>query len=571
LMLTARHSAFLRRLPILALTLAIAASPVLTQTPAQSPTHSAPSATGLYTIAGTVVNAASGDPLRHATVAALSEEDSHTVAAVESDSEGHFSLERLPAAKYQLTASKRGYRTAFFDEHDDFNSAIVTGLGLETGNLTFRLIPGGVLHGVVTAESGEPVENARVMLFMKWHDGKPGGRIGQENTVTADDTGAYEFNNLAAGEYLLAVTAEPWYALHHSRRLSPNAARASESEGSTDPSTALDVAYPVTYYDSTTDEASATRIVLAGGSREEANITLQAAPALHITVDTPRKQDGSIARAELRQTVFGHIVGSESAGFLDAMQTGTTDFNGVAPGHYELSQGDPPRVLEFDAAASQQVDPALGASTVSVHGTLRTTSGTPWTDVANVSLESMDTSHRESSMHAGYIRGAFDFPSVPPGQWQLIADSGGRQLPVVSVAVGGRTNAGNLIAVQDRPLSIVAAVSQGMTRLEGFARRDNKGVAGVMVVLVPAAKTFADLSALNGLFRRDQSDSDGSFALRDVVPGQYILVAIEDGWPLDWAEPNVIARYLPGGLAVTVSDKPGKLVTLSDPVPVQTR
>ncbi|MGA2049401.1 MAG: carboxypeptidase-like regulatory domain-containing protein [Terracidiphilus sp.] len=574
-MVTASNSAFLRRLPILAPMLAFAALPTLAQTPANAPTHSAPSATGLYSIAGTVVNAASGDPLRHATIAALSEEDSHTVAAVESDSEGHFSVERLPAAKYQLTASKRGYRTAFFDEHDDFNSAIVTGPGLETGNLTFRLIPGGVLHGVVTAESGEPVENARVMLFMKWRDGKPGGRIGQENTVTTDDTGAYEFNNLAAGEYLLAVTAEPWYALHHSSRLSPNAARtaarSADSEGPADPSTALDVAYPVTYYDSTTDEASATRIVLAGGSREEANITLHAAPALHITVDTPRKQDGSIARAELRQTVFGHVVGAESAGFLDAMLTGTTEFNGVAPGHYELSQGDPPRILEFDAAASQQVDPALGSSTVSVHGTLRTTSGAPWTDVANVSLESMDTSHRESSMHAGYIRGTFDFPSVPPGQWQLIADSAGRQLPVVSVSVGGRTNAGNLITVQDRPLSIVAAVSQGMTRIEGFARRDNKGVAGVMVVLVPAAKTFADLSALNGLFRRDQSDSDGSFALRDVVPGQYILVAIEDGWPLDWAEPNVIARYLPGGLAVTVSDKPGKLVTLSDPVPVQTR
>jgi hypothetical protein len=549
--------------------------PALAQLPAKATAHSAPSTTGLYTIAGTVVNAASSEPLRHATVAALSEEDSHTVAAVESDSEGHFALEHLPAAKYQLTASKRGYRTAFFDEHDDYNSAIVTGPGLETGDLTFRLVPGGILHGVVTAESGEPVENARVMLFMKWHDGKPGGRIGQENTVTTDDTGAYEFNNLAAGEYLLAVTAEPWYALHHSSRLNPDAARtaarSADNEGAADPSTALDVAYPVTYYDSTTDEASATRIVLAGGSREEANITLHATPALHLTVDTPRKQDGSIARAELRQTVFGHMVAAVSAGFLDAMQTGTTEFNGVAPGHYELSQGDPPRILEFDAAASQQVDPSLGASTVSVQGTLRTTAGTPWTDVANVSLESMDTAHRESSMHAGYIRGAFNFPSVPPGQWQLIADSGGRQLPVVSVAVGSRAITGNLITVQDRPLSIVAVVSQGMTRLAGFARRNNKGVAGVMVVLVPAAKTFADLGALEGLFRRDQSDSDGSFALRDVVPGQYILVAIENGWTLDWAEPSVIVRYLPGGLAVTVSDKPGKLVTLSDPVPVQTR
>ena len=549
----------------------ISASPGFAQAPAQSSTHTAPSTTGLYAISGTVVNATTGEPLRHATVAALSEEDSHTVAAVESDSEGRFALERLPAAKYQLTASKRGYRTAFYDEHDEYNSAIVTGPGLATGNLTFRLVPGSVLHGVITAESGEPVENARVMLFLKSRDGKPGGHIGQADNATTDDTGAYEFNNLAAGEYLLAVTADPWYALHPSRRLSPNSAKAGQSDGTADPSSTLDVVYPVTYFDSTTDEGSATRIVLAGGSREEANITLHATPALHITVDTPRKQDGSIARAELRQTIFGVTVGSVSAGFLDAMQTGTTEFNGVAPGHYELSQGDPPRILEFDAAASQQIDPALGAATVSVHGTLKTAIGAAWTDDGNVSLESMDSSHRQSGIHAPCIRGAFTIPSVPPGQWQLAVDSEGRQLPVVSVTVGNRTSAGNLITVQDRALSIIASVSQGMTRLEGFARRDNKGVAGVMVVLVPAAKSYADLNALQTLFRRDQSDSDGSFSLRDVVPGQYILVAIEDGWTLDWAEPNVIARYLPGGLAVTVSDKPGKLVRLSDPVPVQTR
>jgi hypothetical protein len=87
-----------------------------------------------------------------------------------------------------------------------------------------------------------------------------------------------------------------------------------------------------------------------------------------------------------------------------------------------------------------------------------------------------------------------------------------------------------------------------------------------MVVLVPK-----ELAATDGLSRRDQSDSDGSFSLRDVVPGQDTVVAIEDGWELDWAEPQVIARYLPGGISVTVSDKSGKLVTLSTPVPVQSR
>jgi hypothetical protein len=71
--------------------------------------------------------------------------------------------------------------------------------------------------------------------------------------------------------------------------------------------------------------------------------------------------------------------------------------------------------------------------------------------------------------------------------------------------------------------------------------------------------------------RRDQSDSDGSFSLRDVPPGRYTVVAIEDGWKLNWTDREMIARYLPHGVPVTVSGQAGADVALSEPVPVQPR
>jgi len=513
-----------------------------------------------YRIAGTVVSASTGEPVWGATVAALAEEGGRTVAAVASGNDGRFALEGLPAAKYQLAASKRGFVSAFYDQHEEFSSAIVPGPGQDTGSLTFRLVPSAVLRGVVTADGGDPVAGATVMLFQKPQGHNPGEKIAQVDSATTDDTGSYEFGNLAAGEYLLAVKAEPWYALHRP---------AAVSHPAPDPAAALDVAYPVTYFDSTTDEASAMPIVLAGGSREEANVSLHAVPALHLVVETPRKQDGSIARPELKQTVFGSVVAAESAGFMDAIQRGTTEFSGVPPGHYELAQGDPPRIVALDAAASQQVDPNAGVPASAVTGILRSASGAALTGEAIVILEPLDGAQGQRTMQASCNRGAFSFPAVTAGTWELRAENSG-ELPIVSMTVGGRMHTGSQIAVRDRPLSLVATVSESAVRVEGFARKAVAGVetglAGAMVVLVP--QNMADF---RGLVRRDQSDSDGSFSLRDVASGSYTVVAIEDGWALDWSRSEVIGRYLPKGIAVTVTDRSGKVVRLSQPVPVQPR
>ena len=46
------------------------------------------------------------------------------------------------------------------------------------------------------------------------------------------------------------------------------------------------------------------------------------------------------------------------------------------------------------------------------------------------------------------------------------------------------------------------------------------------------------------LFRRDQSDSDGTFDLANVFPGRYRLLAIENGWELEWANPAVLQAFL---------------------------
>jgi hypothetical protein len=562
------------------LLLALASLSALAQT-ALSPSKPVLSpASGLYRIAGTVIDAVTDEPVRRATISALAMDDSHAVAATETDHEGHFSLEGLPAGKFQLTASRRGFRTAFYDEHEEFSTAIVTGKGQETGSLTFRLVPGSVLRGAVTDDGGDPVQGADVMLFLKPHGQNSGGRIQQIESAVTDDTGAYEFANLSAGEYLLAVKAEPWYAMHHS-------ADPSHPTPASDSSAALDVAYPIAFFDSTTDEAAASPIVLAGGERQEANFNLHAVPALRIALEAPKAEGGSSASAagpSLRQSIFGARFYNQPPAPQSNPGQSAIEFAGVAPGHYALTQGDPPRIVDLDATASQQVDPETGTPTVAVSGALRPSPGLlPAGEVA-VILESLDPARRLEPIETICAGSRFNFASVPPGAWELSAVNSGRQLPVAAITISGNATPGNQLTVKDLPLFIVATVAMGKTRVEGFARKpgpsgdrrvpagrvagveSGQGVAGAMILLVPK-----NMAALSSLVRRDQSDSDGSFSLRDVVPGQYTVVAIEDGWKLDWEQPEILARYLPGGIAVTVEDDSGKLLILDKPVPVQAR
>src|SRR5207237_3429881 len=110
-----------------------------------------------------------------------------------------------------------------------------------------------------TDTSGDPVSHATVYLFRQAEDFGEGPVV-PAGTVTTNDLGQYEFANLPTGSYLLAVQAQPWYAVN----LNPVEPSGSLGvSGPTDPS--LRVAYPVTYYPGVTDAAQASAILLRPG------------------------------------------------------------------------------------------------------------------------------------------------------------------------------------------------------------------------------------------------------------------------------------------------------------------
>jgi len=131
---------------------------------------------------------------------------------------------------------------------------------------------------------------------------------------------------------------------------------------------------------------------------------------------------------------------------------------------------------------------------------------------------------------------------------------------------GSVTSGSSVELAPGAALSLSALLVPGTAKVEGFVKRAGKAAAGVMVVLVPD-KPESNLE----LFRRDQSDFDGSFTLRDVVPGSYTVIAIENAWTLDWSTPVVLARYTSRGEKLTISPQTAGTVSLPAPVEVQPR
>jgi len=508
----------------------------------------APSSTGSFRIAGVLSNAVSGEPVRRGIVQAL-DATGHAVAASTTDADGHFVLDHIAAAKFQLLASKRGFRTASYDEHDEFATSIVTGPDQDTTHLQYKLMPNAVISGVVTSDDGEPVANASVMLFKRpKHQGE---RIERANGTQTDDTGEYEIGDLAGGEYLLAVSAEPWYALHGSAESKRNSA--------------LDVVYPVTFFDSTTDERAATPIELAGGMRQEINISLHAVPALHISLPAPERADGSVVMPQLQRLAFGNVIDTASSGdFFGGAAGRTLEMGGVAPGHYELTDGEPPRVLDVDLSANQQIGTESGATASTVKGQVRMISGAALPEEMTLTLNRLDGGAGQTQFATEVHRGRFTFLPVSPGEYEVSATVGDKRLPVIATGLGTLEQGGDVVSLREGGPALLVTLSEAETRIDGFAKKDGKGFAGAMMVLLPK-----DRALWKSLARRDQSDSDGSFAFRDVAPGEYRAVAIEDGWPLDWTNIAVMQRYLRQGVYVRVSENAGKVIRLSSAVPVE--
>lgn len=514
-----------------------------------------PSARGTYRISGTVVSAITGEPVPGTRLALAPTAGARWAKTTLAGRDGRFAFDRLPAGKLQLYAERAGYPRQGFDQHDGgYLSAIVTGEGLDTEHLVFKLQPASVIQGVIMDEFNEPIRGAQVMILRRGlRDGVFGTYAEQQDQ--SDDRGNYRFGSLLSGKYLIAVSARPWYA--RNQGVQPEQA-GREIEGYREQARALDIAYPITFYSGATTQDDATEIVLRTGQTVNANVGLRSVPAIRVQIPMKRGEERDV---QLSQRIFDFQFPAQP--MTEMMPDGQGRvIAGIAPGSYEVGvsvlrptpdgqgfymNGRRRRTTQtMDLLSNTSMDvEALGTeSAASVNGLARAEGVT--LKNAFVMLKSQET----RIPLGGRIdeNGKFTIEDVPPGTYEVsIANSSSVYLANMAASGGAKVNGRTLEIPNGGTVQLAILLSRGIGEIKGTVTNGEKGFAGAMVVLVPE-----DPRAHSSLFRRDQSDSDGTFTLSQVVPGKYMLLAIRDGWEIEWSDLKTLKRYFPGGVAVQV-------------------
>jgi protocatechuate 3,4-dioxygenase beta subunit len=463
--------------------------------------------------------------------------------------DGRFQFDGIPAGKYTLGAVKPGFLMQGFEQHEDFSSAIVVGPGVSAENLLFRITPAATVSGQILDEQNEPVRDAQVTLFrQRLLDGHITTRLrGQTNS---DDRGQYRFGSLPPGTYFVLVSARPWYSPYNAD-FSTTEANAGQDQNATAP---LDVTYPLLYYSGVTDSSQATPITVAAGDHATADFSLTPVRSLHVRVHTPKlnlNQGYSVVL--IPQAFQGVSVQMPVSVQTTMVKPGEIEISGVAPGQYRLQMVFPGKeTTTFNQVLDLQADTELDASSANqardISGTLTMQDGSRLPMGATIILRNTAS---EEAVRAYVLRdGRFEFSvqeTIPPGTYEVAV--GAQNTYVVSVSASGAHISDRRLEVGGAdPVHLNIVAAHGIGRVGGTVlSSDGKPFAGAMVLLAPD-----NLGNNTVLIRRDQSDSDGTFTLPNVVPGHYSLLAIRNGWGLEWMNPAVLKPYLAGGEQVLV-------------------
>ena len=133
---------------------------------------------------------------------------------------------------------------------------------------------------------------------------------------------------------------------------------------------------------------------------------------------------------------------------------------------------------------------------------------------------------------------------LPPGRYS-VSQEGSANFSLTGLALGTNEIVGRIVTIPSGQSTLTIHFAAGRASLSGVATLRGKPLVGGLAMLVPI--TVDQPGSITEL-RRDQTNTDGSFDIAAIIPGQYILIAIDHGWNINWSDPATLNHYLSNGV-----------------------
>jgi hypothetical protein len=490
---------------------------------------------------GMVVNSATGEPIRRATISLRRTEASRDKTAqgsytVSTDAEGKFLFAGIEPGAYSLVATRNGFA----------QSKHVIAIRLEAGQKStgqlVLMMPHAVITGRVLDPEGDPITGADVQAqAVTWSGGR---RLSRVAGATTNDLGEFRIFGLPAGKYYLSATFN-----------------GGQLEGSGEE-------FGATYYPRTTDAAAAAPLQVGAGAQVR-NIDIMLA---RIRTGTIRGRVSCEIPGE-KQTFSLMLMGNSITTMRPArVQTdGSFEITRVPPGTYNLSAqatidekrysshlvvqvsgGDLNGVaipIQAGTTISGRIyvedrpEEGLGGITVGLRGWQ--TGGVIFGPQPNAKSQK-DGSFQLENVPFDHF--GFYAAGLPPGYYLKSVQASG-----IDVLASG-LESGNVVG------TLMVTVSPKAGIVEGTVKdpHSDQLFPNATVVLAPENRARTEL------FQQATTDRSGQFSFRTVVPGEYRVFAWEDVPAYAWMEPDFLRDIESKAERVTVAEgsRPSLLLKL---------
>lgn len=477
-------------------------------------------------ISGTVIDATNNQPLQGARVAIRR---NRSVGGV-TDSGGHFEIKNIPPGRYHLRASRAGYISMQYGQHnlDSPGRTLTLAAGQNMTDISFRLFREAVITGHIYDKNGNPIQDAQAEAFIYGYSGGKRQLLFAKSTVT-DDRGKFRLFGLAPGTYYIAADVGPGFGS------GKNA-----------------MSYSATYYPGVVDASAASPVTLrAGDEFTGADFPLQEVGTFHIRghvvgpAATGPDKDFTVQLIPKNQTMS-----FPAMGIYAEVRNGDFDFSNVRPGSYEVTAWVNIGGRGLQASAPVQVvdSDVNGVNLALVPGaTLRghvEVEGTVDMSKFHVILRPQGLPYYGMNEARELPGGNFEFQNVMDGSYRVEL---GSALPpnayLKSTILDGEDvlESGLTVANGQAPGSMLnVVISAYGGKISGVVMLQGKPLADARVTLAPAdeSKLTAPL-----WFKDAATDQNGNFLIQGIRPGKYLAFAwqnIEEGEDRD---PAFLTRF----------------------------